>query len=120
MMNSLNYSGINCKYIRIKVFEYLDKKRLLQIIKYNKKSQMLLNVEINDYKDNYKALSSIELELKPSNIYGEFINLNRKDEEEKDREKYYHIYFNDNKKEIKNKYYLNENDKVTKIKILSN
>ena len=31
---------------------------------------------------------------------------------------YYHIYFNDNKEEIKNKYEINKEDKVTKIKII--
>ena len=111
-------SGIKCKYVKLEVFELLDQKRLLQIIKYNKKLQMLLNINIHHYKDNYKVLSSIEIELKPSDICGEFINLIRKDEEEKDREKYFHIYFNDSKTEIKNKYNLNENDKVKIIKIL--
>ena len=32
-------------------------------------------------------------------------------------DKYYHIYFNDNKEEIKRNY-LNENDNVTKLKII--
>ena len=82
-MNSQNYSGIKCKYIICEVFDLLDEKRLLQIINYNKELQMLLNVSIHDYKNSYKALSSIEIELKPSDIYGEFINLIRKDEEEK-------------------------------------
>ena len=31
---------------------------------------------------------------------------------------YYHIYFNDNKEEIKNKYRIEQEDKVTKIKII--
>ena len=56
-------SGIKCKYIVQDVFELLDKKRLLQIINYNKKLQMLLNINIHHYKDNYKVLSSIEIEL---------------------------------------------------------
>ena len=31
---------------------------------------------------------------------------------------YYHIYFNDNKEDIKDKYEIEEEDKVTKIKII--
>ena len=110
--------GIKSRYIIKKVFALLGKRSRLLIINKNNKLKDILNVSINDYRDNYRILSSIEIELKPSHLYGEFINLDRKNEEEKDREKNYHIYFNDNKDEIKNKYYLNENDKVTKIKIL--
>ena len=110
--------GIKCKYIAIEVLELLDEKRLLQIIKENKKLQKLMEKDIIDYKNNYKNFSSIEIEIKPSENLGKFINLDNKDEGEKEREKNYQIYFNDSKVEIKNKYYLNESDKVTKIKIL--
>ena len=41
-----------------------------------------------------------------------FINIDENDD------LYYHIYFNDNNEEIKNKYEINEEDKVTKIKII--
>ena len=44
--------------------------------------------------------------------YDKFINVNKKDKS------YYHIYFNDNKEEIKNKYKINKKDKLTKIKII--
>ena len=110
--------GIKCKYIAIEVLELLDEKRLLQIIKENKKLQMLMNRNIFDYKNNYKIFSSIEIEIKPSETLGKFINLDNKDEGEKEREKNYRIYFNDSKVEIKNKYYLDKSDKVTKIRIL--
>ena len=43
--------------------------------------------------------------------YGKFINISEEDE------KYYHIYFNDNKEEIKRKN-INKNDEVRKIKII--
>ena len=46
-----------------------------------------------------------------NNKYGEFINIDNEDEI------YYHIYFNDNKEEIKRKYF-NKNDNVSKIKII--
>ena len=44
--------------------------------------------------------------------YGKFINIKENDK------LYYHIYFNDNKEEIKNKYEIKEEDKITKIKIM--
>ena len=46
------------------------------------------------------------------NKYGRFINIKEGDEE------YYHIYYNDNKKEEIKSTSLNENDKVSKINIL--
>ena len=46
------------------------------------------------------------------NSSGEFIKINEKGK------KYYHIYFNDNKDEIKRNY-LNKDDKVNKIKIIA-
>ena len=42
-----------------------------------------------------------------NNKYGKFISMN-------ENELYYHIYFNDNKQEIKNKYEINKKDKVKK------
>ena len=49
--------------------------------------------------------------MKPvNNKFGKFINMN-------ENEKYYHIYFNDNKEEIKRNYFDKE-DNVTKIKII--
>ena len=56
--------------------------------------------------------SSIEIEIKPvKNEYGKFIEMNE------ENKKYFHIYFNNNKEEIKRNY-LNENDNVEKIKII--
>ena len=87
-------------------------KRRLEIIKNNKNIQNRLYININDYKKYFEFYSSIEIEIIPSkNEYGKFINI----EEPEDR-KYYHIYFNDNKKEIQN-YFLNRKDNVSKINI---
>ena len=70
-----------------------------------------ININIKDYKEYSEIYSSIEIEIKPvKNKYGKFINMN-------ENEIYYHIYFNDNKEEIKRNY-LNENDNVSKIKII--
>ena len=101
-------------------------KKKLEIVKYNKRIQNRLNLDVEDYKE----YCEIELEIIPTKgKYGKFININENDE------LYYHIYFNDNKDEIKNKYkiytedgmikheyyheyYIDEEDKVTKIKII--
>ena len=100
--------NIKSKYIIKKIFNYLPKNKSLDIIKYNKKIQKRIDININDY-ENY---SKIEIEIKPEyNINSRFININ------KGEEKYYHIFFNDNKEEIKRNY-LNENEQVTRINII--
>ena len=104
--------NIKSKYILQKFFKYLLKKKLLDIIKYNKTIKNRINISINDYKEYSEIYSSIEIEIKPvNNKYGTFFNFFGRDE------KYYHIYFDDNKEEIKRNY-LNENEKVEKITII--
>ena len=104
---------LKSNYILKKIFFSLSKKNYLEIIKYNKKMQTRINLTIDDYKDFTEKFSSIEIEIKPIKVdYNKFINIiNKKDE------KYYHIYFNDSKEEIK-RYNLNEDDKVNSIKII--
>ena len=88
-------------------------KKKLEIVKYNKKVQNRLNLGVKDYKEYSETFTTIEIEIIPAKgKYGSFININENDKI------YYHIYFNDNKKEIKNKYEIDEQDKVTKIKII--
>ena len=73
-----------------------------------------ININNNDYKEYSETYSSIEIEIeiKPVvNKYDKIINFKREDE------KYYHIYFNNDKKEIKRNY-LNENDNIEKIQIM--
>ena len=86
------YENIKTNYFLEKVFNNLEEKKKLQIVKYNKNIKNRINININDYKE----YSSIEIEIKPvNNKYGQFINI-------KDEDKlYYHIYFNNNKEEIK-------------------
>ena len=81
---------------------------------------------VKDYKEYSEIFTPIEIEIIPTKgKYGEFIKIDENDK------LYYHIYFNDNKKEIKNKYrikeedgvikdeyYIEEEEKVTKIKII--
>ena len=76
------------------LFDHLEKKKLLEILKCNKNIKKRINININDYKEYSEKFSSIEIELIPEYIkYGKFINI--KDE------LYYDIYFNNNKEEIK-------------------
>ena len=103
------FEKLKSDYFLIKIIDLIKKNKSLEIIKYNKKIQKRLNININNYKEYSQLYSSIEIELKfADNIYGKFINMN---------DKYYHIYLNDNKEEIKRNY-LNENDNVSKIKII--
>ena len=94
------------------LFNNLFKKKSLKIIKYNKNIKERINISIKDYKKYSEIYSSIEIEIKPfNNEYGKFINI------KKENEKYYHIYFDDNKEEIKRNY-LNKKDNVAKIKVI--
>ena len=88
-----NLNKIRSKYIIIKIFDILKQNKLLNII---------------NYKREY---SKIEIEIIPEeNKYGNFFNI-------PNRNKSYHIYFNDNKEEIKQKH-INKEGKVNKIKII--
>ena len=119
-MNSRNISSneqknefekLKSDYFLRKLFDILDKNKSLIIMKYNKKLQKRLNINIIDYKE----YSEIEIELKLDNDkyakFSTFINIFKKDKE------YYHIYFDNSNKEIK-KNYLVENEKLKMIKII--
>ena len=100
---------IKSRYILSKIYNNMTIKKKLEIVKYNKRIQNRLNLSIKDYKE----YCEIEIEIIPTRgKYGKFIDINKIDE------LYYHIYFNDNKEEIKNKDEIDEEDKVTKIKII--
>ena len=101
--------NIKSRYILSKIYNNMNIKKKLLIVKYNKKIQNRLNLSTKDYKE----CCEIEIEIIPKKgEYGKFININENDK------LYYHIYFNDNKEEIKNKYEIYKKDKVTKIKII--
>ena len=107
-----NLINIKSDYFLQKLFDNMQKRISLKIIKCNMNIQKRLNVNINNYKDFSEKFSSIELEIIPiENKYGSFIKI-----KEEDR-KYFHIYFNDNKEEIK-KTELNKGDKVSKINVI--
>ena len=106
------FVNLKSDYFIQKLFYYIEKRISLKIIKCNNNIQKRLNININNYKDFSERFSSIELEIIPiQNKYGSFINIKEEDE------KYFHIYFNDNKEEIK-KTVLNKEDKVSKINII--
>ena len=108
------FENIKSKYILQKVFNYLEKKRKLYIVKYNKILKKRIDKTIDDYKEySEKYYLPIEIEIRPINDkYGKFINMKDGYEE------FYHIYFNNNNEEIKRDHIKkNEEVKIIKIKI---
>ena len=104
---------IKSDYFLQKLYDNMTKKKKLEIVKYNKKVQNRLDLGVKDYKEYSETFTPIEIEIIPAkNRYDKFINIVEKEK------LYFHIYFNDNKEEIKNKYEIKEEDKVTKIKII--
>ena len=88
--------NIKSRYILSKIYNNMTIKKKLKIVKYNKRIQNRLNLDVKDYKE----YCEIEIEIIPiKDKYGRFINNKKNDK------LYYHIYFNDNKEEIKNKYF---------------
>ena len=101
--------NIKSRYILSKIYDNISKRKKLLIVRYNKRMQNRLNLTIK----NYEKFLEIEIEIIPTkDKYGKFININE------NNKLYYHIYFNDNKGEINNKYAINKEDKVIKIKII--
>ena len=91
---------IKSKYILKKVIgEYLSRKECLNLVRYNKKLQKILDISIKDY---IKYSNEIIIELTPKNPLEEgehtFINIREKSKD------FFHIYFNDNgtEQQIKN------------------
>ena len=110
--SKINLGKMRSDYFLQKIYDNINKKKSLEIVKYNKKMQKRLNLNINNYKEYSEIFTPIEIEIIPNkNIFSKFININ------KDEILYYHIYFNDKKEEIKNKYYIDEEDIITKITI---
>ena len=91
------FTEIKSDYFLERVFNYMHKVAKLKIIKNNKNIQKRLKININDYKEYSEIYSSIEIEIIPKMNEDDspFIEINYEDKE------YYHIYFNNNKEEIK-------------------
>ena len=74
--------------------------------------QKKLKISIKDFIEINDLYGPTKIEIIPiKNVYGKFINIKG------NQKNLYHIYFNDSKIEIKNKYSINEEDKITKIKV---
>ena len=100
------FDNLKSDFIFKKIIMFMKRNKSLSIMKYNKKLQKRLNININDYKE----CSKIEIELKlVDGKYGKFINIPDKDKE------YDHIYFDNSNKEIKRYYLKNEIVKMIKI-----
>ena len=87
---------LKSKYVLDKLFRNLTIDKKLLIIRYNKKLQKRLDISVNDFKDNLKI--EIEIMLSPYKtykFYDSFINI------DKEKECFYHVYFDDDPKEIK-------------------
>ena len=95
-----------------KLFGFLTKKKLLDLIKYNKNIQKRINININDYKEFSETYSSIEIEIKPGTNWRYLFIQNKEEDKE-----YYHIFFNNNKEEMKRNF-LQKNEKVPIIRII--
>ena len=107
--NSMNLLiKIRSEYIFKKIFINLKDKNLLQLIRYSNKLKRKLNKDIDDY---MKEFFKVEIEIIPKrHKYGKFVNIYY-------NEKYYHIYFDNNKEEIKRKEIFKK-EKVSKIKVV--
>ena len=100
---------IKCIYIFRQLIDNLKEVRLLKLIKYNKKLQKKLNLNINNYMEFQKI--KIELNTFNAGIKIFFIGMPIF------KHSFFHIYFDDDKNEIK-KNYFTTNENVTKITIL--
>jgi len=110
---NLIMESLKSDYFLQKLYDIMPKKKKLEIVKYNKKIQNRLNLSTKDYREYSETFTPIEIEIIPKKGgSGKFININKKDK------LYYHIYFNDDREEIKNKYDLKKKNNVIKIKII--
>ena len=90
------FRNLKSVYFIQKFFGYMNERKSLEIIRYNKSIQKRINKNINHYKAYFETKTSIELDIIPmKGNDGGFININEEDK------KYFHIYFNDNKKKLK-------------------
>ena len=100
--------NIKSNFIFKKIFLNLHKYKSLRIIKYNKKAQKRLNIDINDYDE----FSKIEIEIIHSKKkFQKFVNIPNNE-----KESYFHVYFDDNEKKKKNMSYLMMKINLIKLK----
>ena len=108
-METSSWKKIKSKYILSQIFDILMMPKTLNIIRYNKEIKKKLKRKLLDYKNEYEK---IVIEIIPKdNEYGNFINFSLT------TKSFYHIYFDGNNKMI-DRNYINEDEKVSKIKII--
>ena len=106
---------VKSDYFIQKFFGYMPKRKSLETIRYNKSIQKRINININHYKAYSEEYSSIELDIIPiKGKYSKFINIKKEDK------KYFHIYFNDNKKKEIENTHSHKYDNKSKISIIIN
>ena len=100
-------------YFIQKFFEYISERKSLEIIRCNKSIQKRIDININHYKAYSEKYSSIELDIIPmKGKCGEYIKIKEEDK------KYFHIYFNDDKKKEIENTSLNIDDNTSKISVI--
>ena len=105
--------NLKSDYFIQKFFGYMFERKYLETIRYNKSIQKRIGISIYHYKAYSETKTSIELDIIPINsAYGDFININELDK------KYFHIYFNDNKKKEIENTLLPKDNNISKISII--
>jgi len=99
---------INSKYILMQIFENIQTKSQLKMVKYNKELQNRLEINAN----NFKEFCRIEIEIELDSVGGSFINPWNIDRS------YLHIYFNDKTEEQKAFFPYTYDKNIFKIKII--
>ena len=89
---NVSLDNLKSNYDLDTIVEYIQQKKLLEIVKYNKKIQNRLDLDIEDYKKYYENFTPVEIEVIPcKNKFGKFIIVGYDDVK-----KYYHIFFSKN------------------------
>jgi len=105
------FNALKSIYALRNIFKQLQRKKTLEIVKYNKTLQNKIKIDLNDYIDYAGKYSTVEIEIIPAKgKYGKFINIREKNS-------YYHIFFNYGKKERKLNY-IKRNELIIKIRII--
>ena len=101
---TVNLDNIKSQYILKKIFENINTKKLLELVKYNKKIKNRLDISLNNYKEYSEKYSKIEIEVIPGGKGGKFININNKNEKRRIIFMYILMMVNTNKENL---FYLN-------------
>ena len=68
--------NIKSRYILSKIIDIIPKKKKLEIVKYNKRIQNRLNLNVKDYKEYSETFTPLEIEIIPSKgKYGNLLKL---------------------------------------------